>query len=420
MSFEYLIFAAAAAVGLYMALNIGANDLANAMGTSVGAKSLTMTQAIVIAGICDFLGAVLAGGHVTDTVRKGMIDTEIFVSSPNVLLLGMFCALLSAGIWVHLATTYGWPVSTSHAIVGAVIGFGIIAGGWGCVSWGKTLQIAASWIISPFAGAVLAATIFLVIDKAVLDNVKPEKAIVRVAPVLIFVVFTILVLSFLYKGLKNLHLDFGFKSALLIALSTGLFFSFAGAWFVRRISTSVRRRRSLKRKFGVVEGVFAYLQIITAGYIAFAHGANDVANAVGPLAAIFSIIKTKAVMMKVPVPMWMLAFGGIGIVIGVATFGARVIKTIGQKITEMTPSRGFAADFGAATTILICSRMGMPVSTTHTIVGAVVGVGAVRGMSALNLNILKSIFSSWIFTLPFTAILSMIFFKLGMMLEVFG
>jgi PiT family inorganic phosphate transporter len=406
---DFIILAFACVLGLYMAANIGANDLANAMGTSVGSGALTMRQAVFIAAVFDFTGAVLAGGHVTNTIRKGMIDPSLLAGSPDKLLLGMFAALLAAGIWVHLATHFGLPVSTTHSIVGAVVGFGVLAVGFGAVSWGKIGAIALSWVISPVAGAIIAMFIYYFIDHKILASPSPYRAAQRYAPWLLSSVFVVIMLSVIFKGLKNLNLDLGFGKALLIALPCSLAAGFIGKTLLSRLGGEGCRwvRGSEEEK---VDCVFGYLQIMTACYVAFAHGANDVANAVGPLAAIYSIIKTKSVAMAVEVPVWMLAVGGASVAAGLLVFGGRVMQTIGKRITEITPTRGFCAEFGAATTILLCSRLGMPVSTTHVLVGAVVGVGFMRGMGVLDLRVIRNIASSWLITLPFTVILSMIFY----------
>ena len=408
---EYYILGVATLIGLYMAANIGANDLANAMGTSVGSGALTMRRAVLLSGIFDLSGAVLAGGHVSNTIRKGMIDPSLLTGSPEVLLLGMFAALISAGIWVQVATHFGLPVSTTHSIVGAVVGFGILAVGFKAVSWGTIGAIVLSWIISPLAGGIIGGAVYVFIRRKILSSVSPYDQTQKYAPWLLTVVFVVLILSVIFKGLKNLHLDLGFGTALLIALPFSVAAGFAGKTLLSRLGGEGCRwiRGDQEEK---VQCVFIYLQIITACYVAFAHGANDVANAVGPLAAIYSVVKTKSVAMQVEVPIWMLAFGGLAVSAGLMAFGARVMQTIGKKITEITPVRGFSAEFGAATTILVCSRLGLPVSTTHVLVGSVVGVGFMRGMGVLDLRVIRNILYSWFITLPFTLLLSMVVYKL--------
>lgn len=408
---DSLVLGFATLLGLYMAANIGANDLANAMGTSVGSGALTMRQAVLAAMVFDLAGAVLAGGHVTNTIRQGMINPSLLAGSPEKLLLGMFAALLAAGIWVHIATHFGLPVSTTHSIVGAVVGFGILAVGFGGVSWGKVGAIALSWVISPLAGAIIGAAIYYLIQKKILSSDSPYRAAQNYAPWLLCMVFAVIVLSVIFKGLKNLHLHLGFGSALLIALPLSLAAGFGGKVFLSKLG-GVGCRWIRGDEEEKVECVFGYLQIMTACYVAFAHGANDVANAVGPLAAIYSVVKTQTVAMQVEVPIWMLALGGAAVSLGLLFFGARVMQTIGKRITEITPVRGFSAEFGAATTILVCSRLGLPVSTTHVLVGSVVGVGFLRGMGVLDLRVIRNIISSWFITLPFTIALSMVLYKL--------
>lgn len=412
MNIDIVILSIGTLVGLYMAANIGANDLANAMGTSVGSKSLTLKQAVLVSIIANVLGACLAGGHVTSTISKGIIDPRLLVDEPNRLMLGMFAALIAASLWVHLATFFGLPVSTTHAIVGAVVGFGILSVGAGAVSWGKIITITVSWIVSPAAGAIIAGGIFYLTERKVMATRDPHAAAVHYAPALIFVVVLILILCFVFKGLKNLHLEFGFFQTLLLAAPCA---ALAGLFGRKWVRWRVHIKCELQPNpwgFSPVDCFFAQLQVLTACYIAFAHGANDVANAIGPLAAIFSVVKTKSVALQVEVPFWMLFIGGLAVGGGLYVFGTRVMETIGRDITEITPLRGFCAQFGAATTILICSRLGLPVSTTHVLVGSVVGIGIMRGMGTLDLRIIKNIGISWIVTLPFTIVLSMVLYKL--------
>jgi PiT family inorganic phosphate transporter len=407
MSIDIVILSFATLIGLYMAANIGANDLANAMGTSVGSGAITLKQAVLISIIANTLGAVLAGGYVTNTISKGMIDPGLLADDPNKLMLGMFAALISAGLWVNLATYFALPVSTTHAIVGSVVGFGMISVGAGAVNWDKIITIAISWIISPVTGACIAGGMYYFAEKKILSSKDPYKAAENYAPFLVFLVFVILILSVIFKALKNLDLDFGVFLITLITIPLAAVAAAFGRSWVRW-----QQGRPRLKAYSPVEGLFAQLQVLAACYIAFAHGANDVANAVGPLAAIFSVVKTKTVALQVGVPFWMLFVGGMAVGGGLLVFGTRVMETIGKNITEITPIRGFCAQFGAATTILVCSRLGLPVSTTHVLVGSVVGVGLMRGMGALDLRILKNIGFSWIVTLPFTMLLAMLLYKL--------
>jgi inorganic phosphate transporter, PiT family len=412
MSADAIVLTMATLVGLYMAANIGANDLANAMGTSVGSGALTLRRAVIISIVANLLGAILAGGYVTNTISKGMINPDLLAATPNKLMLGMFAALLASGIWVHLATVLGMPVSTTHSIVGSVVGFGILTVGIGAISWGKVITIVLSWVVSPIAGAIIAGGIYYLIREKVLRADAPESVALRWAPYLIGVVLLTIILSFIFKGLKNLHLDLGFGQALLIAIPCAAAGGLVGTLWLRALLGRRKLREDIEQDISPLQAFFAYLQVVTACYVAFAHGANDVANAVGPLAAIFSVVKTKSVAMQVEVSTWMLAIGGIAVGGGLYAFGGKVMETVGGKITELTPVRGFCAQFGAASTILVCSRLGLPVSTTHVLVGAVVGVGFMRGMGFLDLRLLRNIGWSWVITLPFTVVLAMVIYKL--------
>jgi inorganic phosphate transporter, PiT family len=403
------LFASAVIACIYMACNIGANDVANAMGTSVGSKSLTFKQAILIAAVAEFAGAFFVGGHVSDTIRKGMLDISFFADVPYHLVYGMIAALLSAAIWLHIASYLGWPVSTTHSIIGGVLGFGLIAGGVDVVNWGRVVNVVLSWVVSPVMGGLFAYLVFQYINKAIFSTRRPLAHAKELLPFIVFVVFFILSIAIFYKGLKNLHLDLEFTYVLLIAFAVGFFGFFLSKVLVRFIPDD--DSKDFAHQFNTTENLFKYLQILTAFYIAFAHGSNDVANAVGPLAAVVSILDGGVVGMKVPMPTWILALGGGFIVFGLMVWGYRVMATVGENITDITPSRGFCATFGAASVVLICSKMGLPISTTHTLVGSIIGVGLARGLPTLNMGIIKMIFISWVTTIPFTAVISMIFFK---------
>ncbi|MFQ5677835.1 MAG: inorganic phosphate transporter [Gemmatimonadota bacterium] len=391
-----------------MAWNIGANDVANAMGTSVGSGALTLLGAVVAAGIFEFLGATLVGTHVTETIRKGILDASFFEGGDlrfagdglRTLMLGMVASLLAAGLWLQIATMLGLPVSTTHSIVGAVIGFGLLAVGMKAVSWGTVGLIVASWVLSPTLGAVLGAGMFLVISRRILRAENPPEAVKTLGPHLVALVAFILVLSVVYKGLENVVSE---PEWWMVGLTAAAVAGLAYA-ITRRLLDPTRA--DPERPFDYVERIFGRLQVATACYVAFAHGANDVANAVGPAAAVVQIATLGELPGKVPVPMWVLALGAAGIVLGLATWGYKVIATVGRKITEITPTRGFSAEFGAATTVLIASRLGMPISTTHTLVGSVIGVGLARGIGALNLRVVGNILYSWLATLPAAAAFS--------------
>jgi len=403
-----LVFAIAACI--YMACNIGANDVANAMGTSVGSGSLTFKQAILIAAVAEFAGAYLVGGHVSDTIRKGMLDPTIFAGDPIHLVYGMIGALVASAVWLNLASYLGWPVSTTHSIVGAVVGFGVMAGGLDAVSWSKVGKVVMSWVISPVMGGLCSFILFRFITYQIFSRRNPLLYAKRLLPYLVFMVCVILANAMFYKGLKNLHLDLSFVQAMVYAILVGVVGFFLSKVIVKKVPDVPKRE--IHKQLDSTEKIFKYLQILTAFYIAFAHGSNDVANAVGPLAAVVAILKNGSVQMKVDMPSWILAMGGACIVFGLLIWGRRVMETIGNKITEITPSRGFCATFGAATIVLVCSKMGLPVSTTHTLVGSVIGVGFARGLPTLNLGIIQEIVISWLATVPFTAVLSAILFKI--------
>jgi PiT family inorganic phosphate transporter len=400
-----------------MAWAIGANDVANAMGTSVGSGALTLLGAIILAGVLEFGGAVLIGSSVTQTISKGIVDTAMFdvtgpwgADGPRLLAVGMLCALVAAAAWLHIATHFGLPVSTTHSIVGAVVGLGLVSFGLEGVDWGKLLQIAGSWVVSPLLGGLLAFLSFYAIRRFILSAADPVQATIRTAPYIVGFVVMLLVLSFIYKVLQNRVDAPPFLIALAVAGGAGA----AGGVLTSALTRTMKPAPGMT-PYQFVERVFALLQIATACFVAFAHGANDVANAIGPVAAVVSLYQAgfASVPATVGVPLWVLVLGGGGIVLGLATLGYRVIATIGREITEITPTRGFSAEFGAAATVLLASSLGLPISTTHTLVGAVIGVGFARGIGALNLRIIRNIVNSWIATVPVAAAASALLFSIA-------
>lgn len=402
-----LVMIVAGCLALYMAWAIGANDVANAMGTSVGSGALSIRNAVIVAGIFEFCGAFLVGGHVTDTVRKGILDTSIVAQHPDLFVFGMLASLAAAATLLLGATRLGLPVSTTHAIVGAIVGFGTVGLGVDAVEWGKVSQIVASWVTSPLMGGVLAFGIFQLIQYLILDREEPFKEAKRFGPAFFFAVFFIIGLVTLFKGLKPMKLNFDLQESLMLSAAIGVVGAVIGKFFLVRVKDT---SEGTQRRFTATERVFVVLQILTACAVAFAHGSNDVANAIGPFAAIASVVQGAELSRQSAVAPWMLIVGGIGIVVGLATWGYRVMETIGRKITELTPSRGFSAELAAAITIVLASRMGIPVSTTHILVGAVFGVGLARGIGALDLRVVGTILASWVLTLPLAAGLSIIFF----------
>lgn len=455
-------------VGFYMAWNIGANDVSNAMGTSVGSGALTLRRAVLIAAVLEFAGAFLLGGNVSETMQNELIDVTKFAADPNTLIYGMCGALLGTGIWLQIASYFGLPVSTTHAIVGAIVGFGILSLGVAGIEWKMIGSIALSWLLSPLMSGLISYFIFGIIQRNILFTMNPAIATKRLVPILLFFVFGIFALSLIFNGLKWFNWNLSLPHALLLSCLIGLIALGIGFVFMRKLPTPYTSEGSLSRslpftvismekaikhlrrartgsidqtnqkitalleqlhslkselrtktsfpqrtsEYNLVEKIFGFMQIISACFVAFAHGANDVANAIAPVAAVLETIKYGVLTESAKIPLWLLAFGGLGIVIGLATWGWRVIETIGKKITELTPTRGFSAEFGAAITILVASKMGLPISTTHCLVGSVLGVGLARGLRALNLRTLKEIALSWVITLPASAFMSIICYYL--------
>ena len=400
----------AALFGLFMAWGIGANDVANAMATSIGSRAITIKQALLVAGVFEFAGAVLAGGEVTATIRKGMVDASLVADNPEYLIFGMLAALLAAGVWLLVASRKGWPVSTTHSIVGSIIGFAVVGIGFDAVHWGKVGGIVASWIASPMIAGFIAFLIFNSVQWLILSHPDPLERAKRFVPFYIFLAVFVIALVTLFKGLKHVGMELTTVECYSMAIAAGVFIALIGRVIVMRIQPN--RKAEKKFHFYTVERVFAVLMVVTACSMAFAHGSNDVANAIGPVAAVISVARNGVVGQQSPVSIWILLLGGIGIVVGLATYGRHVIATVGRRITELTPSRGFAAELAAASTIVVASGTGIPISTTHTLVGAVLGVGMARGIAAIDLGVVGRILLSWIVTIPAGAALSILFFLL--------
>jgi PiT family inorganic phosphate transporter len=408
-SYGFLLVVMAAVVGFFMAWGIGANDVANAMGTSVGSKAITLKQAIIIAMIFEFAGAYLAGGEVTSTIRKGIIDVSYFTDIPEYLVLGMIASLLSAGIWLAVASYFGWPVSTTHSIIGAIIGFTAVGVSPDAVEWGKVGGIVGSWVVTPAISGIIAILIYMSAKKLIFDRSTPLIYAVKYVPIYMGLAGFIMSLVTIKKGLKHVGLGLPTEQGYMLAVAIGVIVGLIGMVLIRRLH--VEKALTTEEQTASVEKIFAILMVLTACCMAFAHGSNDVANAIGPLAAVVSVVSNEgAILDNADLAWWILPLGGLGIVAGLALFGHRVMKTIGQGITHLTPSKGFAAELAAATTVLIASGTGLPISTTQTLVGAVLGVGIVQGVAALNGKVIRSIIISWIVTLPAGASLSIMFF----------
>ncbi len=409
MEYGMIFLGLAIVFGLFMAWGIGANDVANAMGTSVGSGAITIKQAVLIAAIFEFAGAFLAGGQVTKTIRKGIVDADILSSTPELLVFGMLAALLAAGIWLLVASRFGWPVSTTHTIVGAIVGFAAVGIGFEAVHWGKVGTIVMSWVVSPALAGALSYWLFRSVQKFILNTEHPFENAKRYVPYYIFLTGFMIALVTMFKGLKHIGLETSVAQNYGMAFIFGLVTMFVSMHFTRKIKIKPEVDKDFH--FANVERVFGVLMVVTACAMAFAHGSNDVANAIGPVAAIVGIVQSDGeVTTKSMTPIWILILGGVGIVAGLMMYGKHVIATIGKNITELTPSRGFAATLAAATTVVIASGTGLPISTTHTLVGAVLGVGLARGIGALNLTVVRTIFLSWIVTLPAGALMSIAFF----------
>jgi PiT family inorganic phosphate transporter len=405
MSAEYLILILGFVFGFYMAWNIGANDVANSMASAVGAKAITIRQAVFIAGILNIVGATFIGSHVTNTIRKGIVSTEV-MSDPHVVLAGALAALLAAALWVSFATWRSLPVSTTHSIVGAMIGFGIMAGGFSVIHWGKLGAVVLSWVISPVFSLVIAFVMFKVIVRVILSRDDLFDRSIRLSPYFIGIAIFVVVLSFLFKTPLGKKLTLSMPMALIVAFVLAAVLGYIGKVLLRKYLVENQDNNN------GAETVFRRIQIGTSCYVALAQGANDVANAIGPLAVIYFLVKTGTIGAKVPVPIFLLFFGGVGIALGIAMAGKRVMTTIGTKITTLTNTRGFSVDFAAATTVLLASKMGLPVSTTHAAVGGVMGVGLARGLEAVNYRIIFQIMIYWVLTVPASAIISMIIYKI--------
>jgi PiT family inorganic phosphate transporter len=409
MEYGTIFLILACIFGLFMAWGIGANDVANAMGTSVGSGAITIKQAVLIAAVFEFAGAFLAGGQVTKTIRKGIIDAELLSATPELLVYGMLASLLAAGIWLLVASRFGWPVSTTHTIVGAIVGFAAVGVGIDAVHWGKVGTIVMSWIISPALAGAVSYSLFRTVQMLILNQENPFESAKKVVPYYVFLTGFMIALVTMFKGLNHVGLHLTAVESYSYAFAFGVVIMFMSMLSIRKLKIDPEADKDFH--FANVERVFGVLMVVTACAMAFAHGSNDVANAIGPVAAIVGIVQSGGeISQKSILPVWILILGGAGIVAGLLMYGRRVMETIGSNITELTPSRGFAATLAAATTVVFASGTGLPISTTHTLVGAVLGVGLARGIGALNLNVVRTIFFSWIVTLPAGALMSILFF----------
>jgi PiT family inorganic phosphate transporter len=391
--------------GFFMAFNLGGNDVANSMASAVGARAITVKQAVFIAGSLSFVGAVFLGSHVTATISKGIVNPEM-IADTKIIMIGMFSALLAAGFWVFLATLTALPVSSTHSIVGSMLGFGLAAGGIGTVNWLILGGVVLSWVISPLFAAALSFFVFSHIKKTILDRKRFLLQTKRWAPVWVALTFSLIILSFLYKTPVGKNMDLGWWIPLLLSSA-----AFIAIYLVTRLIVH-RTLAGKEKNVDSVENIFKRIQICTSCYVALSHGANDVANAIGPVMAIYVIAKQHVFVPEAEVPLSILVLGGLGIATGIALFGGRVMATVGERITLLNNTRGFSVDFGAATTILLASKMGLPVSSTHAAVGGVAGVGLARGFRAVDFRVLGRIFIYWVLTVPIAAFTSILIFNI--------
>ncbi len=391
--------------GFLMAFSLGANDVANSMASAVGARAITIKQAVFIAGSLNFLGAVFFGSHVAATISKGIIRPEA-IPEPALLMVGMLAALLSAGLWVLMATLTALPVSSTHSIVGSILGFGLLVGGMNAVNWWVMGGIVLSWIVSPFFGSLISYLVFTQIRRQILYKKHFLLQARKWTPFWITLTAALIIFSFVYKTPAGKNLHMGFASTLLLVLALcGV------VWFISRLMIG-RMMRGIEESAEGVESVFRTLQVGTSCYVAVSQGANDVANAIGPVATIYLIAREHALPPTAEVPMFLLVLGGLGITAGITMLGYKVMATVGEKITALNNTRGFAVDFGAATTVLVASNLGMPVSTTHAAVGSVVGVGLARGFSAVDFRVLGKIVLYWVLTVPIAALTCILIFQI--------
>ncbi|MBL0351878.1 MAG: inorganic phosphate transporter [Candidatus Dechloromonas phosphoritropha] len=405
-----LFYVTALAFGLFVCWGMGANNVANAMGTSVGSGAITLRRALLLAAVMEFAGAYLAGGEVAATISKGIIDGRLFEPVPHLLLFGMIGALLAVGIWLTVASMRGWPVSATQSIVGAVCGAGVAALGIDAVNWEMMAEIVVSWLISPVLGGIVALTLTLSIRKLIFNTENPIRQARRWGPMYAFLVGWIVALVTITAGLKYVNINLSGVEGQILSIAIGIALAIIARVLMSRIHLEESEDRIFH--FASVEKLFVPLMVFTGAAMAFAHGSNDLANGVGPMAAAIQIIETQSVSPQSAVTPFMLLLGGVGIVIGVVTYGYKVMATIGNKITQLTPTRGYAATVAASIVVVAASGIGMPVSTSHIAVGAVIGVGIARGIGALDMRVIAGIIISWLITLPIAGILAAIVFHI--------
>ncbi len=405
-----IILVSACIFGLFMAWSVGANDLANIMSTTMGSKAISVRKAIVIALIFEVAGALLGGTDVAKTIQHGIINTQITAYPPEIFIYGMLSVLLASATWMTLASYLGMPVSITNATVGAMVGFGWLTLGSHAIHWNIVTQIGISWVASPTMAAVIAYLLFLSVQCLIFTAIDPIKKAHKYIPVYLFLVGFILSEITIIKGLKHFGIILDLRHNILIAITSGLIILIIGSLVLKRIKCEDKNDQ--KARFAYVEKMFALLMVLTACAMVYAHGSNDVAISVGPIAAIISLMKTGHAMHNGVLIYSILAFGALGVNIGFVTYGRKIIKTVGSGITALTPSRAYCATIAAASTVVVSTSTGIPVSATQTLVGGILGVGLARGIGALDLRVVRNIFTSWTITIPIAAGLTILYFDI--------
>lgn len=410
LAHSHVIITIAALFAFLMSWGIGANDVSNAMGTSVGTKTLTIKQAIILAIIFEFLGAYFAGGEVASTIKDDIITADNIPTDD--LVIGMICSLLSAGMWLILASYFSWPVSTTHSIIGAIVGFGLVSCGFESINWSMISGIVGSWIITPVIAGIIAFLLFSHISSYIFCRFHPLKHAIIITPYYVFLTILTISIVTIQKGLKHVAINLNTLESWFVSIVVALLAAIIARIILR--NKKFENTLEAKRHYVNVEKVFSILMILTACAMAFAHGSNDVANAIGPLASVSSILEHHGdIAAQSKIPFWVLLLGALGMVTGLATFGYKVMSTVGSGITALTPSRGFAAQLATASTVVLASGTGLPISTTQTLVGAIMGVGLARGIAAINLTLVRNIVVSWVITVPVGAFFAIIFFYIA-------
>lgn len=408
MEYGLVFIITACVVGLWMTWGIGANDLANIMSPAMGSKAITVTQAMIIAVVFEIAGAFIGGDQVTETIRGGIIDIHLLENTPQLLIYGMLSVLFAGAVWITAASYMGMPVSITNSIIGALVGVGAIALGLDAVHWHTVGYIAISWVSSPTLAGVTSFIIFISIKRTILGADNPFEAAKRYVPIYLFIVGIVLAIMMIIKGLKHFSIHLSTFYTILTVLGTAIAVLAVGMFAMKKIFARAKLNRHLQ--FAYIEGMFSVLMAFTACAMVFAHGSNDVAIAVGPIAGIIGLVSTESVMRDGMVLNSMMFFGCLGVILGLVMYGRKVIATVGSSITVLTPSRAFAATLAASSTVVVSTSTGIPVSATQTLVGAVFGVGLAGGIGALNLNVIRNIFMSWIITIPVAAVLATLFF----------